>query len=168
MLKIDDIYRWYPVYIRSRAEKKTALELSKRGVQVYLPMQKTLKQWSDRKKWVEEPLFKSYLFVWISSKEYDDVVRTHNVVRFIYFSGKVTYIPQQQIEFLQQYLAGNYQAEVLPDIQKGQKVKIISGKFKGYEAEMISWKQQQRLILRIELLNQAVLLDIPVTDVSVY
>src|SRR5690606_37050220 len=103
-----------------RAEKRTATELQKRGIKVYLPIQKTLKQWSDRKKWVEEPLFKSYLFVWISHREYDTVLQTYGIVRFIFFSGKVAYVPQQQMEFLQQYLDGQYPVELLPDIQKGQ------------------------------------------------
>ncbi|RRN77295.1 UpxY family transcription antiterminator [Pseudoxanthomonas sp. SGD-10] len=167
MLKIDHIYRWYPIYTNPRAEKRTAEELEKRGIEVYLPLQKTLKQWSDRKKWVEEPLFKSYLFVYISHREYDLVLQTFGVVRFIYFSGKVAYVPQRQMDMLQNYLNGNADSEIIPtQIEKGQLVKIVSGKLKGYEAEMVSWQQQQRLILRLDALGQSLLLNIHVKDVE--
>ncbi len=60
---IDQNYRWYPVYTRSRAEKKAHEELNRKGILSYLPLKKTVKQWSDRKKIVEEPLIKSYLFI---------------------------------------------------------------------------------------------------------
>ncbi len=168
MLKIDDIYRWYPVYTNPRAEKKTAEELQKRGIVVYLPLQKTLKQWSDRKKWVEEPLFKSYVFVYISHKEYDKVLQTPGVVRFIFFSGKAAYIPQPQMDMLQNYLSDDYTPEIVShSLEKGQKVRIVSGKLNGYEAELVSWNQQQRLILRLDALGQSILLKIHIKDVEV-
>ncbi|MRX45702.1 UpxY family transcription antiterminator [Pedobacter puniceum] len=166
MSKLDELYRWYPVYTHPRSEKKTADSLIKRGIQVYLPLQKTLKQWSDRKKWVEEPLFKSYLFVHISNKEYDQVIQTYGVVRFIYFSRQIASIPDKQIQMLQNYLSGQADPEItFEQLEKGQKVKIISGKLKGYEAELISWKQQQRVILRLDALGQSLILKISAADV---
>jgi transcription antitermination factor NusG len=166
MSKLDELYRWYPVYTHPRSEKKTAESIVKRGIQVYLPLQKTLKQWSDRKKWVEEPLFKSYLFVCISNKEYDQVIQTYGVVRFIYFSRQIASIPEKQIQMLQNYLSGQADSEITFDqLEKGQKVKIISGKLKGYEAELISWKQQQRVVLRLDALGQSLILNISAADV---
>jgi transcription antitermination factor NusG len=166
MSKLDEFYRWYPVYTNPRSEKKTADTLKKIGIQVYLPVQKTLKQWSDRKKWVEEPLFKSYLFVYISNKEYDTVIQTYGVVRFIYFSRQIAHIPDKQIQMLQDYLSGQADPEITFDqFEKGQKVKIIAGKLKGYEAELISWKQQQRVILRLDALGQSLILNINAADV---
>lgn len=166
MANLDEYYRWYPVYTLPRAEKKTADNLKKRGIQVYLPLQKTLRQWSDRKKWIEEPLFKSYLFVYLSNKEYDQVVQTYGIVRFIYFSGEIAYIPDKQIQMLQNYLNGQAEPEITFDrLEKGQKVKIISGKLKGYEAELVSWKQQQRVILRLDALGQSLILNINASDI---
>lgn len=80
---IDQNYRWYPVYTRSRAEKKANEELNRKGIQTYLPLKKAVKQWSDRKKIVEEPLIKSYLFAYISAREYAEVLMTNGVARFI-------------------------------------------------------------------------------------
>ena len=59
-------YKWYPVYTHPRAEKKAHQALSNKGIETYLPLRRQLKQWSDRKKWVDEPFIKSYLFVHIS------------------------------------------------------------------------------------------------------
>ncbi|MBK0382125.1 UpxY family transcription antiterminator [Pedobacter sp. SD-b] len=167
MSKIDEVYRWYPVYTSPRAEKKTNFLLEKKGILTYLPTYKTLKQWSDRKKWVEEVLFKSYLFVFISHKEYDLVVQTPGIVRFIHFSGKAAYIPDNQIAALKNYLSGDECPEITYDkLNVGQKVKIVSGKLKGYEAEMVSWQQQERLILRLDALGQSLLLKISAADVE--
>lgn len=55
-------YHWYPVYTNPRAEKKTYEQLVRKSIEVYLPLKKTLKQWSDRKKWVQEPFNLFYLF----------------------------------------------------------------------------------------------------------
>ena len=122
---IDQNYRWYPVYTRSRAEKKAYDELIRKGIISYLPLRKTLKQWSDRKKIVEEPLIKSYLFVYISSKEYAEVLTTNGIARFIYFSGKIAAMPNQQIDHLKLLLATEEELAVFDyEIKPGEKVLI--------------------------------------------
>ncbi len=147
---IDHNYHWYPVYTRSRAEKKAHEELNRKGISAYLPLQKTLKQWSDRKKIVEEPLLKSYLFVYISSKEYAEVLMTNGIARFLYFSGKVASMPQQQIEHLKLLLATEQELKVFDhDIKPGQKVLVKAGPFKDMIAEMVSVQNKQRIILRL-------------------
>lgn len=167
MLKIDDRYRWYPIYTKPRFEKKVADHLQKQGIEVYLPSQKTLKQWSDRKKWVEEPLFKSYVFIHINYLQYDQVIKTTGVVRFIYFSGKIAHVPDMEMDFLRAYLSGGFTVETTGQlIKSGDKVKIVSGKFKGYEAEMVAYQNVKRLILRIDALGQSILLNIPIADVE--
>ncbi|GGE44303.1 transcription antitermination factor NusG [Pedobacter psychrotolerans] len=147
---IDNSYRWYPVYTRSRAEKKAFDELNRKGITAYLPLHKTLKQWSDRKKFIEEPLLKSYLFVYISSKEYAEVLMTNGIARFLYFSGKVASMPEQQIEHLKRLLATEHDLEVFDyDIKPGQKVLVKAGPFKDMVAELISLQNKQRIILRL-------------------
>lgn len=162
MLNLTETYNWYPLYTKSRTEKKICSLLNRQGVETYLPLNKQLKQWSDRKKWTDEPLFKSYVFVKISNAEYDNVIQTQGAVRFIFFSGKLATIPENQIVQLKKILEQDYQPEVcFTKLEKGQTVKIIDGSLKGYEGEMVSWQQQNRLILRIEALGQSLLLKIP-------
>lgn len=154
---IDQNYRWYPVYTRSRAEKKAYDELTRKGIQAYLPLRKTLKQWSDRKKIIDEPLIKSYLFVYISTKEYAEVLMTNGIARFLYFSGKIAAMPDQQIENLKLLLATDDQLEIHEyDIQPGQRVRIKAGPFKDMIAEMVSLHNKQRIILRLENIGYSI------------
>jgi len=154
---IDQNYRWYPVYTRSRAEKKAYDELIRKGIISYLPLRKTLKQWSDRKKIVEEPLIKSYLFVYISSKEYAEVLTTNGIARFIYFSGKIAAMPNQQIDHLKLLLATEEELAVFDyEIKPGEKVLIKAGPFKDMVAEMVSVHNKQRIILRLDNIGYAI------------
>ena len=148
---INNTYKWYPIYTRSRFEKKTQLELEKKQITTYLPLKKVLKQWSDRKKIVEEPLLKSYLFIYISIKEYNEVLLTPGFSRFIYFSGKIASIPEKQIQDLRLLLANSTDLELIEyNISPGEKVLIKAGPFKGITAELVSLKSKKSLILRLE------------------
>lgn len=154
---IDHTYKWYPIYTRSRAEKKTQTELSKKNIIAYLPLKKVLRQWTDRKKIVEEPLLKSYLFVYISAKEYTEVLSTYGVSRFIYFSGKIADIPNKQLEDLKLLLANEEELDVVEhEISPGEKVWIKAGPFKGIIAELVSLKSRKSLVLRLQHLGYAI------------
>jgi transcriptional antiterminator RfaH len=154
---IDQNYRWYPVYTRSRAEKKANEELNRKGIQTYLPLKKVVKQWSDRKKIVEEPLIKSYLFAYISAREYAEVLMTNGVARFIYFSNQVAPIPDQQIHDLKLLLATDADLELIDyDIKPGESVLIKAGPFKGIIAELVSVHNKQRIILRLQNMGYSI------------
>lgn len=154
---MDHSYRWYPVYTNSRAEKKAFQELQKRNIEVFLPLRKEWKQWSDRKKLVEEPLFKSYIFVRISTKEQATVLMTHGVSRFLYFSGKVAVMPDKQMEDLKLMLATGEELELIEhDVAPGEKVLINAGPFQGMIAELVSIKNKRSLILNLESLGYAI------------
>jgi len=77
---MEDPAKWYAVYTKSRTEKKLTGRLNEKGIESYLPLRKTLKQWSDRKKIVEEPLISSYVFVNIQNSRYYDVLNTQGAV----------------------------------------------------------------------------------------
>src|ERR1700744_6480890 len=98
--KKNHIAAWYPVYTNPRAEIKAHRALTDKGIVSYLPLHRQLKQWSDRKKWVDEPFIRSYLFVYIKESERTAVLMTKGISRFIYFSGEIATIPDRQIEDL--------------------------------------------------------------------
>lgn len=151
---IDQIYRWYPVYTRSRGEKKAYLALRKKKILAYLPLKKVIKEWSDRKKLVEMPLIQSYLFVYISFKEYMEVLMTEGIASFIYFSGKVASMPDRQIEDLRLLLAEASELDIYDfNIEKGEKVIIRAGPFKGIIGELVSIKNNKKIVLRLEHLG---------------
>lgn len=152
--------KWYPVYTRSRAEKQAFELLQNKGMEVYLPLQKTLKRWSDRKKWVTEPLFQSYLFVRIIQQQQTEVLMTKGVVRFLYHSGKIASMPDQQINEIQLLLSNNLELEATTEhIAPGEKVVIKAGPLKGLSGEMVSYKSQKQLIIRLENLGHSILIN---------
>ncbi len=156
-----DEYKWHVAYTNPRAEKKVYDLLSKKNIQVYLPLAKTLKQWADRKKWVEEPLFKSYIFVKISEKEYLDVLNTQGVVRYISFSGEAAIMRDEQVETMKRILASETELEpVHHEFKKGEQVRITAGPLTGLCGELVSFRSEKKFLVRIDNLDQSILLNI--------
>lgn len=152
---------WYPVYTQPRAEKKAYEALLGKGIQVYLPLHRQLKQWSDRKKWVEEPLIKSYLFVNITEQQRNEVLMTKGIARFLYFSGKPAMMPEKQISELKLLMASPYELEITEEnLQPGEKVVVKAGSLKGMTGEIVSYKSQRQLILRLESIGYSIIVHI--------
>ncbi|WP_179415185.1 UpxY family transcription antiterminator [Mucilaginibacter sp. E4BP6] len=154
-------YKWYPVYTHPRAEKKAYQALTDKGIKAYLPLHRQLKQWSDRKKWVEEPFIRSYLFVNINESEQAEVLMTKGITRFIYFSGKITSMPDRQIEDLKLLMASPYELEITEDnLQAGEKIMIKAGPLKGMIGEIIAYQSQKKLILRLDNLGCSIIVNV--------
>jgi transcription antitermination factor NusG len=160
---------WYAVYVKSRFEKKVAAELANLGIEYYLPLQKVLKQWSDRKKWVEEPLFRSYIFVRIFQSEYYEVLNTVGAVKYITFEGKAVPVPEQQIEAIRYYL-DEKDPEVLEGLhwKKGQKVEVIAGSLTGLVGELVEVKGKNKVSIEIEAVARTILIRIPKNKLRVF
>lgn len=159
--------QWYALYTSSRREKQTHEFLLKQGVHSYLPLVKTLKQWSDRKKWVEEPLFRSYLFVHISEAEYFDVLNAPGAVRFIIFEGKTVPIPPQQIEAIRQFVeTGQELPEVELEMEPGAEVDIVAGPMKGISGVLMEIRGKKKVKIEINGLGKAVYLELPASQIQ--
>jgi transcription antitermination factor NusG len=159
---------WHVVYTRSRAEKKVFAELNRKGVECFLPLQKKLRQWKDRKKWVEMPLMTGYCFVFISRKEYDEVLHTDNVVCYITFEGKAAVIPAIQIDALKQMMKQNdFAVEVSQEnFEPGKKVEVIEGPLIGLRGELIETRGKNKFILRFSQINNTFSVEIPAEKLS--
>jgi len=155
--------KWYVVYTRSRAEKKVFQELQFKNIECYLPLQKKLRQWKDRKKWVEMPLIPGYCFVHIGRHEYDVVLQTNHVVGYVTFEGKAVVIPGEQISGLKQMLKQyEFDVAVSPgNLKKGKVVEIIAGALSGLCGELVQIRGKNRFILRIEQINTIFHVEIP-------
>lgn len=157
----SNLYKWYVVYTNPRAEKKVFNLFKQNAIEAYLPLQKQLKQWSDRKKWVEEPLFRSYVFVYVSEKEYVSVLNIPGVVRYITFSGKAVSVREEQINLIKRLLATESELELTNHtFKKGEQVKISAGPLTGLQGELVSFQSQKKFLIRVENLDQALLLNI--------
>ena len=153
-------YHWYPVCTLYNAEKKACEVLSSKGIEVYMPLKKELRQWSDRKKWVYEPLIKSYLFVRITQQQQTEVLMTKGVLRFIYFSGKITPMPDRQIEELKLLLANESELEISDHVfEKGEEVVLKAGPLKGLRGEIVSFHSEKRFIIRIDYIGKTVVVQ---------
>lgn len=152
---------WYAVYTRSRSEKSLMELLTAKGIEAYVPLRKVLHQWSDRKKFVEEPLIRSYCFVKVANKEYYEVLNTHGAVRYIWFSGKPATIPDRQIDTLKAITGSNVEVECLPDsFQPGIQVMVVGGPLTGLTGELVNISNKKKVIVRIDHLNQVITLSI--------
>ena len=164
-----DTCKWYPVYTHPRNEKKACQALINKGVETYLPLHRQLKQWSDRKKWVEEPLIKSYVFVRIKEHDQTAVLQTKGISRFIYFSGKITSMPDRQIDELKLLMASPFEVEITEeDLQPGEKVLIKAGPLKGLTGEIVSYRSQKQLVLRLENLGYSIIIHVAASLISRY
>ena len=161
-------YNWHAIYTKSRNEKVVAKLLSEQGIEVYLPLQKKLRQWSDRKKWVEVPYINSYVFVKTSEKEYFDILNTQGVVRYVTFSGKAAPIPDWQIEGLQKIIAPDTQVFFSSHrVMKGEKLKIESGALMGYDGEVVMDSDgKKKVAIRIGNIGVSMVVQLDLSDVK--
>jgi transcription antitermination factor NusG len=129
---------WYAVYCMPRWEKKVADQLNRKQVTNYCPLNKVKKQWSDRKKMVEEPLFKSYVFVQLTHKEMLTVKQTSGVLNFVYWLGQPAVIRDQEIETIKRFLNDyeNVQLEKT-EVEIDSRVRILTGPFMDYEGQVL-------------------------------
>ncbi|MDX1935648.1 MAG: UpxY family transcription antiterminator [Flavihumibacter sp.] len=127
--------QWLAAYTRPRWEKKVFALLDAKGIETYCPLNKVKKQWSDRVKLVEEPLFKSYVFVHVTEEEQAKVRMTNGVVNFIYWLGKPARIKQKEIDRIKRFLNEYEEVEVHQTaLQPNDKVIIRSGILMDKEA----------------------------------
>jgi transcriptional antiterminator RfaH len=159
---IDDANQWFAVYTRSRYEKKVASDLLEKGTEAWAPLIKSLRQWSDRKKMVEVPLFNSYIFVHTSNTKIKDVIReVPGAVYVVSFSGRPTVIPDSEIEDLKKLLGTSERFEVSTEtFSVGEKVEVMEGPLKGLKGIFVDYRGQKRTVIRIDAINQSMLIDI--------
>jgi len=162
-------HSWHAVYTKSRAEKKAQAELTEQNIEVFLPLQRKLRQWSDRKKWVEMPLISGYLFVRISRKEYDKVLQSNYVVTYVRFEGKAAIIPDEQIEYLKLMLKQDiHEVSVTTEqLEPGKKIEVIAGPMIGMKAVLVKIHGKNKVAVQVEQMGFSALVEIPVNDIRI-
>jgi transcriptional antiterminator RfaH len=164
ILKNTEEEKWYALYTRPRAEKLVFQRLIDAGVETFLPLQKTYRTWSDRKKLVERPLLSSYIFVKARSKNFPVIYKTNGVVKFVTFEGHPASIPQKQIDNLRLLINSDEEIEVTGEkFAKGDNVEVINGSLVGLTGELINIGSKKRVVIRIDKLDQNIVLKIPLS-----
>ena len=158
---MDNLLRWYAVYTRSRYEKKSAFLLNEQGIEAYVPLRRVLRQWSDRRKLVFEPVIHSYVFVKANKMLYEKVLGIEGVVRYIYFGGKPAPIPDRQIETMKTVVGTDLEIECTPDCLKpGMHVIVTEGPLAGMEGELVQFRGKQKVAVRIQAIQQVIMVTL--------
>lgn len=161
-------YNWYAIYTKSRSEKAVFDRLQEQSIEAFLPLQKKLRRWSDRKKWVETPYINSYVFVKVSEKEYYDVLNTQGAVRYITFEGKAAPIPDWQIEVMKKVISSNQAFHFSSQhFRKGEKISIESGSLTGYSGEVIHDSDgKKKVLIRIDQIGYSLVVEMDILEVK--
>ena len=152
--------KWIAVYTKSRHEQIVINELSKKDIESFCPMFKERRQWSDRKKWVHFPLFRSYVFARIQLKENIFVLQTIGVNKIVKFQNKISIIPDQVINDIKNIVDGGYKIQQVDYFIKGDEVSVVSGPLKGINGIIQDLKGDSRLIMKVEAIRQAFSIEI--------
>ena len=167
MTDVKDNKKWFAIYVKSRSEKKVLKLLEDIGVESFLPLITRVKQWSDRKKKVEEPLFRSYLFVNIPLSDYYTVLNVNGVVKFITFEKKPVPVPNNQIIAIKEYLNDTELHNIdYEDFKEGELVRIKSGQMKDLIGRFIKINGKHRVIIDIEAVGQSIPINIARSNVE--
>jgi transcription antitermination factor NusG len=135
----DNLFNWYALYTKPRWEKKVAKLLDEHGYENYCPLNKVTKQWSDRKKVVLEPIFKSYVFVKVEEKEKWELRNIHGVLNFVYWLGKPAIIREQEINTIRKFLNefSDVNVEQLDQLKVNATVRVKQGIMMNYQGLLI-------------------------------
>lgn len=157
---------WNVLYTKSKSEKKVFERLSDLGIDTYCPCQRTLKKWSDRKKWVDEPVFKSYIFVKSPDSESQklQILNTPGVVRFLYWLGQPAQVRQVEIDEIRSFL-GEHQSVESVSFDVGLKLNVKQGVLKGSEGVVV-YQTKNEVVLRVDKLGMSLVARLPKVSVE--
>jgi len=159
---------WFAVYVKSRHEKSVYSELQQKGIESSLPLATQTRQWSDRKKKVDVPLFRGYVFVKIDITDGKlPVLTTTGVVKFVTFSSKTVSIPEEQMFWLDQLLLSELNLETETDFPVGAEVDVMFGPLKGLKGRVKQKNSETRLIVWFDAIMQGVSVEIDPTCLKV-
>jgi transcriptional antiterminator RfaH len=164
---LDLITNWYVVYTKPKWEKKVADQLKGKGIECYCPLITKVRQWSDRKKKVEVPLFNSYVFVNLAEIDRNSVFISSGVVRYLFWLGKPAIVRDEEIQTIKKWLDGSQVNEItIEQYQVGDKIKVASGPFSNQEA-IVQEVNKNHYVLVLESLGCVLRMNIKGTNNSI-
>jgi transcriptional antiterminator NusG len=159
---------WYAIWTRSRHEQVVRDQLEQKGVEAFLPTLPKWSRWKDRKKKIDWPLFPGYCFARFDLSERLPVLKCSGVVSIISFDGEIAPIPEQEITGIRRLVESELQYDPCPLIREGMMVEVTHGPLKGVIGRLIRKGAHARLILAVDLIGQAVSVEVDAADVRAY
>jgi transcription antitermination factor NusG len=151
---------WYALQVRSRKEGYVATQIVSQGYECFLPTYKSIRQWSDRLKELEQPLFPGYLFCRFDFQQRRPLVLTPGVFQIVGVGRTAVPVPDEEIQSLQQAIASGLPRQPWPYLEVGQRVRVNYGNLRGLEGILVNLKGNHRVILSVTLLQRSVAMEV--------
>jgi transcription antitermination factor NusG len=156
-----NLKKWLVLRTPPRAEKRVSKILDLNNVENYLPLQKRLQQWHDRKKWVEVPLFNSYIFIYCDIDLKNNIYEYYNRIKFLSIGGKIAELQQHEIDRIKKLCSYHNEIEIAPNIfLEGEKVEIQEGIFIGETGYLIKVNGTNKVKMHINGLSCSAIVEI--------
>ena len=155
--------KWFALYTKPRWEKKVDGVLLRKDIESWCPLQKVQRQWSDRKKVIEDPIFKSYVFVHITDDERLKVLQTDGVLNFVHYLNKPAIIRDEEIELIKSFLLekdARISAQSLRGFKEDDKVIIKHGLFMDNTGTVLR-STANKVYIKLESLQQVMIVEFP-------
>jgi transcriptional antiterminator NusG len=165
---MQDAPAWYAVWTRSRHEQVVREQLERKGLEAFLPTITRWSRWKDRKKQIDWPLFPGYCFARFDAGERLPVLTCTGVVSIVSFDGDIVSIPEQEIDGIRRLVESDLQFDPCPLIREGMMVEVTHGPLKGVVGRLVRKGAHARLILSVDLIGQAVSVEVDAADVKAY
>lgn len=158
---------WYVLYTKPRNEKKVTRLLEEKGINVFCPLREEMKQWSDRKKKVSEPVFRSYIFVQMDDYKAENVrvLTTPGTVRFLWWNGKPGVVRDKEIQAIKDFLNDYKDAEITVEFKAGEEIKVMEGPLKDAEGKIIMIRGN-RAVLHLHSLGLNMTAHLPLQSLT--
>jgi transcription termination/antitermination protein NusG len=159
---------WFAVWTRSRHEHVVREQIHSHGLEAFLPTITKWSRWKDRRKKIDWPLFPGYCFARFDPAERLSILKCTGVVSIVSIDGEPAAIPDLEIESIRRLVTSELQYDPCPLIQEGSMVEVIHGPLKGIVGRLIRKGAHARLILAVDLIGQAVSVEVDAADVKAY
>ncbi len=159
---------WFAIWTRSRHEQVVREQLERKGYEAFLPTITRWSRWKDRKKKIDWPLFPGYCFVRFDGADRLGILKCTGVVNIVSFNGEIAPIPDQEIDGIRRLVTSDLQYDPCPLIREGMMVEVVHGPLKGVVGRLVRKGTHARLVLSVDLIGQAVSVEVDAADVKPY
>jgi transcription termination/antitermination protein NusG len=159
---------WFAIWTRSRHEKLVRDQLQQKQVEVFLPTITKWSRWKDRKKQIEWPLFPGYCFARFDAADRLPILKCDGVVTIVGTEGAPSPIPPVEIDSIRQLIDSELAFDPCPLIKEGMMVEVKAGPLKGVVGRLVRKGSHARLVLSVDLIGQAVSVEVDAADVKAY
>jgi transcription antitermination factor NusG len=159
---------WYAIWTRSRHEQSVREQIARKGVEAFLPTITRWSRWKDRKKKIDWPLFPGYCFAKFDARDRLPILKCPGVVGIVSFDGEPAPVPDLEIDGIRRLVTSDLQYDPCPLIREGMVVEVTHGPLKGVVGRLTRKGARARLVLAVDLIGQAVSVEVDAADVKPY